>query len=297
MIVLRSPSEAEPGERAVAIGTFDGVHRGHRVVIERAIATGLRSTVVTFDPHPRSVLGYDVQLLAPFARRVELVRELGPDELLAVEFTLELSRLAPGEFVEAVLRPLGARIVVAGAGFRFGAARRGDLALLARLGFRVEAVPVIDGISSSRIRDLLREGDVVAAARLLGRAAELEGRVVTGDQRGGTLGFPTANLAVAPGLLVPAYGIYAGDALLESGERQRAAISIGVNPHYGGAERRIEAFLLDFQGDLYGQRLRLELWRRLRDERAFSSERELVEQIRRDAEAARRAVPPLAAET
>jgi riboflavin kinase/FMN adenylyltransferase len=133
----------------------------------------------------------------------------------------------------------------------------------------------------------LRAGDVVGAAALLGRPAEVEGVVVSGDQRGGTLGFPTANIAVEPGLLVPAHGIYAGSAL-----GHRVAASIGVNPHYGGSERRIEAFLLDFEGDLYGEHLRLELWERLRDERAFTSEKELIEQIARDVEQARAATPP-----
>jgi riboflavin kinase/FMN adenylyltransferase len=292
MNVLRSPGEAEPAARAVAIGTFDGVHRGHRAVIEEALRAGLRSAVVTFDPHPRSVLGYDVQLLTPLARRLELIGELGPDDILVVSFTRELASVAPEEFAESVLRPLGARLVVAGAGFRFGAGRRGDLALLRRLGFAARTVDLVDDVSSSRIRELLREGDVAAAAGLLGRPAEVEGVVVAGDQRGGTLGFPTANLAVAPGLLVPAHGIYAGEAVSRHG-RHRTALSIGVNPHYGGVERRIEAFLLDFHGDLYGENLRLELWSRLREERAFASEGELIRQIASDVEATRDAARPV----
>jgi riboflavin kinase / FMN adenylyltransferase len=291
--VLRSPTEAAPAQRAVAIGTFDGVHRGHRAVVRAAVDAGLRSAVVTFDPHPRSVLGYDVQLLAPLERRLELLRELGPDDVLVVEFTPELARLSPHAFVASVLRPLGARIVVAGEGFRFGAGRRGDLDLLEELGLDVRRVPLLDGFSSSRIRELLRSGAVADAAVVLGRPPEIEGTVVTGDQRGGTLGFPTANLAVAPELLVPAHGIYAGRALVGgSGTGYRTAVSIGVNPHYGGVERRIEAFLLDFTGDLYDERLRIELWERLRDERAFSSEEELVAQIERDVEAARASAPP-----
>jgi riboflavin kinase/FMN adenylyltransferase len=285
--VLRSPHEAEPAERVVAIGTFDGVHLGHRAVIEQAKARGLRSAVVTFDPHPRAVLGYEVQLLATFERRVELIGDLGPDDLLVVEFTPELSRLSPEAFADAVLRPFGARVVVAGEGFRFGAGRRGDLDLLRTLGFDVDPVPLVEGVSSSRIRELLRAGEVRRAAGLLGRPHELEGTVVAGDQRGGTLGFPTANLSVPQEVLVPAYGIYAGEAF-----GRRAAVSIGVNPHYGGVERRIEAFLLDFGGDLYGERLRLELWERLRDERAFESERDLVEQIALDVEAAKAATRP-----
>jgi riboflavin kinase/FMN adenylyltransferase len=287
VIVARAPSELEPAERAVAIGTFDGVHHGHRAVIEAARDSGLRSTVVTFEPHPRLVLGYEVQLLSTWERRVELIDALGPDELLAVEFTAELSRLAPEEFVREVLEPLGTRLVIAGEDFRFGAGRRGDLGLLRRLGLEVRPVPLVEDVSSSRIRELVRAGDVVGAAGLLGRPFELEGTVVAGDQRGGTLGFPTANLALDANLLVPGYGIYAGAAL-----EVRAAVSIGVNPHYGGSERRIEAFLLDWEGDLYGRRLRLELWERLRDERAFADEDELVAQIAEDVDSTRAARRP-----
>jgi riboflavin kinase/FMN adenylyltransferase len=287
VIVARSPAGLPPGERAVAVGTFDGVHRGHRTVIEAAKATGLRSTVLTFDPHPRLVLGYEVQSLTTLERRVELIDEIGPDELLVVEFTEALSRTEPEEFVAEVLAPIGTRVVLAGEGFRFGAGRRGDAELLRRLGLEVRPVPILEGVSSSRIRELIGAGDVAGAAALLGRPFELEGVVVAGDQRGGTLGFPTANLALEPHLLAPAYGIYAGEAL-----GHRAAASVGVNPHYGGSERRIEAFLLDFEGDLYGRRLRLELWERLRDERSFESEEELVGQIARDVEAARAARRP-----
>jgi riboflavin kinase / FMN adenylyltransferase len=284
---VRSPAELEPAERAVAIGTFDGVHRGHRAAIEAALATGLRSAVVTFTPHPRTVLGYDVQLVSSLERRIELIEAIGPDDLVVLEFTPELARREPEQFVAEVLDPLGTRVVVAAESFRFGRGRRGDIALLRERGLEVKEVPVVEGVSSTRIRDLLREGDVAAAARLLGRPPEVEGPVVGGDQRGGTLGFPTANLAPDPALLVPAHGIYAGAAL-----DHRAAISIGVNPHYGGRERRVEAFLLDFHGDLYGQTLRIELWKRLRDERAFGSEEELVRQIALDVKATRAAERP-----
>src|SRR5207247_4965578 len=171
--------------------------------------------------------------------------------------------------------------------FRFGRAAAGDPELLRSLGFDVHTVPLLAGVSSTEIRNLLREGDVVSAAALLAHPPEVEGTVVLGDERGGTLGYPTANLAVPPDLLVPAYGIYAGSAL-----GHRAAISIGVNPHYGGGERRIEPHLLDFEGDLYGRRLVVELWQRLREERAFSSEDELVAQIARDVEQARAAERP-----
>jgi riboflavin kinase/FMN adenylyltransferase len=286
--VARRVAELDPVPRAVALGTFDGVHLGHRRVLEAALAAGLRPTVVTFDPHPRVALGYEVELLASLQRRLELLAESGIEDALVVDFDLELATLAPEDFVERVLRPIGTEVVVAGANFRFGRGRAGDLALLGGLGFDVRPVPLVDGASSTRIRDLLRSGEIERAARVLGRAPEVSGVVVAGDARGGTLGFPTANLRPEPGVVVPAYGIYAGAA-----DGHRAAISIGTNPHYGGGERRIEAFLLDFDGDLYGRPLRLELWTRLRDEQAFASEAELVDQIARDVEATRRAQPPV----
>jgi riboflavin kinase / FMN adenylyltransferase len=286
--VTRAPEELERKPRAVGIGTFDGVHFGHRRVLEAVEAAGLTSTVVTFEPHPRVALGYEVELLATLERRLELLEQAGIEDTLVVEFDLELARLEPEEFVDAVLRPIGAEVVVAGVNFRFGRARSGNLALLGRLGFDVRSVPLVEGASSSRIRELLRAGEVERAARLLGRPAEVEGTVVAGDARGGTLGFPTANLRLDPLLLVPAFGIYAGAA-----QGHRAAISIGTNPHYGGEERRVEAFLLDFEGDLYGRRLVLQLWQRLREERAFESEEALVAQIARDVEQTHTAEPPV----
>jgi riboflavin kinase/FMN adenylyltransferase len=286
--VARSPAELERRDRAVSIGTFDGVHLGHRRVIETALETGPNPTVVTFDPHPRIALGYEVELLATLERRLELIGELGIREVLVVEFTLEIAELEPEEFVRKVLEPIGTRIVVAGDSFRFGRGRRGDLDLLRGLGLDVRPARLVPGVSSTEIRQLLRAGEIEQAARLLGRPPEVEGTVVAGDARGGTLGFPTANLAADPRLLVPAHGIYAGLT-----EGHRAAVSIGVNPQYGGQERRIEAFLLDFEGDLYGRRLIIELWKRLREERAFPSEHELVEQIASDVEATRTAQRPV----
>jgi riboflavin kinase / FMN adenylyltransferase len=286
--VARAPAELRGGPRAVALGTFDGVHLGHRQVIETALSAGPEPTVVTFDPHPRTALGNRVELLTSLERRLELLEALGVEATLVVEFTLDLARLEPEEFAKRVLSPIGAEIIVAGEDFRFGRGRTGDLELLGRLGFETVPVPILDGVSSSRIRELVAPGDVEGAARLLGRPVEVEGTVVTGDARGGTLGFPTANLGVRPELLVPANGIYAGS----TGEH-RAAVSIGTNPHYGGRERRVEAHLLDFDGDLYGQRLVVQLWERLRDEAAFDSEDDLIAQIGRDVEATRRAESPV----
>jgi len=288
VIVARDPAELPSGERSVALGSFDGVHVGHRRVIDAARAAGETTTVVTFWPHPRLVLGNRVELLSTLERRLELLDDAGVDEVLVVEFTAELARLEPEEFADSLLRRIGARAIAVGANFRFGRGASGTVDTLASLGFDVEPVPLLQGVSSTLVRTRLHAGDVAAAARMLGRPAEVEGIVVLGDQRGGTLGFPTANLDVPPDLLVPAYGIYAGAAL-----DHRAAISIGVNPHYGGSERRIEPYLLDFEGDLYGRRLVVELWERLRDERAFASEDDLVQQIARDVEQARAAVRPV----
>jgi len=288
VIVARTVEELPDRERTVAIGSFDGVHVGHRHVLETARAAGGPTTVVTFWPHPRLVLGNRVELLSTLERRLELLEVEGVEDVLVVSFTPELAALEPEQFADSLLRRIKARVIAVGANFRFGRAAAGDPASLERLGFDVRLVGLLEGVSSTRIRSLLREGDVVAAARLLGRPAEVEGTVVLGDQRGGTLGFPTANLAVEPELLVPAYGIYAGAA-----RGHRAAISIGINPHYGGDERRIEPHLLDFEGDLYGQRLVVELWQRLRDEHAFESEEELVAQIARDVEAVRAAKRPV----
>jgi riboflavin kinase/FMN adenylyltransferase len=264
MRVARAPGELERSPRAVAIGTFDGVHLGHRAVVRAAVDAGLSPTVVTFDPHPRTVLGNRVELLSTFERRLELLAESGVEDVLVVEFTPEIAALEPAAFAERYLVEIGAEVVVAGTGFRFGRHRAGDLELLRSLGLDARQVP------------------------LVGRPLEVDGTVVSGDQRGGTLGFPTANLRVGPDLLVPGFGIYAGAA----GER-RAAISIGVNPHYGGTERRVEAYLLDWTGDLYGERLVLELWQRLRDERAFASEAELIDQIALDVDQTRAVRSPV----
>jgi riboflavin kinase / FMN adenylyltransferase len=295
--VARSTDELRLARRAVAIGTFDGVHLGHRRVLEATLAgaaNGLVPTVVTFDPHPRTALGNRVELLTTLERRLELLEQAGMEDTLVVEFDLDIARLEPSEFAEGVLRAIGTEIVVAGEGFRFGRGRSGDLDTLRELGFDARPVKLVEAVSSSAVRALLREGDVERAAAMLGRPPEIEGVVVSGDARGGTLGFPTANLRLDPELLVPRKGIYAGwsPAAGDTDGGRRAAISIGVNPHYGGEELRVEAFLLEFAGDLYGRRLIVEIWRRLRDERAFASEAELVEQIARDVEETRRAERP-----
>ena len=204
MKIAHSPGELEPRPRAVALGTFDGVHLGHRRVLEAALSTGpaLAPTVMTFWPHPRTVLGNEVRLLTTLERRLELLEEAGVGEALVVEFTAELAQMEPELFVDELLRPIGTELMVAGADFRFGRARRGDLQTFEELGLPVRRVELVPGISSTAIRGLLEEGNVEEASVLLGRPPEVEGVVVSGDARGGTLGYPTANLRVHPDLLV-----------------------------------------------------------------------------------------------
>ena len=280
MRVVHTPAALESVPRAVAIGSFDGVHRGHVAVVDAVRSSGLEPTVITFDPHPRIALGNKVELLTTLDRRLELLDASGVESVVVATFDEALQQLPPEEFAELYLRAIGVEAVVAGEDFRFGVRRSGDLALLERLGLEIVVVPELPGVSSTAIRTALADGDVVGAAAMLGRPFELDGVVVAGDQRGGTLGYPTANLRLEPDLACPRYGIYAGYGL-----GHRAAISVGTNPHYGGTERRIEPYLLDFDGDLYGKRLVVELWERLRDEAVFDSEAALVEQIALDVDA------------
>ena len=287
MRIAHAPSQLERRPRAVAIGTFDGVHRGHRSVLRAAIDSGLEPTVITLDPHPRIVLGNRVDLISTLERRLELLAEAGVTDALVAAFTPEFMRLSPAEFIATYLTSVGAEAVAVGADFRFGHRRSGSLETLVAAGLELLPVTEVEGVSSSGARDAVRDGDLAGAAEMLGRPFELDGTVVAGDQRGGTLGYPTANIAMDPQLLCPRYGIYAGEAL-----GHRAAVSIGTNPHYGGTERRIEPYLLDFDGDLYGKRLVVELWARLRDEEVFESEEALIAQIARDVDATRAAARP-----
>ena len=288
MRIAHAPSQLDRRPRAVAIGTFDGVHLGHRSELGAAIDSGLEPTLITLDPHPRIVLGNRVDLITTLERRLELLAEAGVADTLVAAFTPEFMRLSPDEFIATYLTSIGAEAVAVGEDFRFGHRRAGSVATLVEAGLEVLPVEEIVDVSSTAIRDAVRRGDLAASAAMLGRPFELDGVVVAGDQRGGTLGYPTANIAMDPQLVSPRYGIYAGEAL-----GHRAAVSIGTNPHYGGTERRIEPYLLDFDGDLYGRRLVVELWTRLRDEEVFESEQALVAQIARDVEATRAAARPV----
>ena len=287
MNIAREPAGLAEGRRSVAVGTFDGVHRGHLRVIDAARKGGLRTGVVTFDPHPRAVLGREVELLATLERRLELLADAEVEDVLVLRFDEALAALTAEEFAERILRGIGAEIVAAGDTFRFGRGREGDLDLLERLGFVVRRVPLVENASSSRVRELVHAGEIARAATLLGRPPEVEGVVVRGDGRGRELGFPTANLDVPDRLLVPPDGVYAGWA-----RDRRAAISIGTNPHFDGVERRVEAHLLDFDGDLYGQRLVVELWTSIREQLRFGSLEELVTAIGNDVERTRDAARP-----
>ncbi|HEY1478967.1 MAG TPA: bifunctional riboflavin kinase/FAD synthetase [Gaiellales bacterium] len=299
MRIVSDLSELEPGvRRAVALGTFDGVHVGHRAliaeVVERARALGVRSSVATFDPMPLEVLrpGAAPPRLSTLEQRAALIAEQEPDELIVVRFDAVLAALEPEQFVEQTLvDAMGATWVVIGENFRFGHGAVGDAPLLATLGerhgFGTSAVPLqrVDGerVSSSWIRELVSQGEVDHAARLLGRDPWLEGLVERGDARGRELGVPTANLAVHVQSVRPARGVYAGFAVLADGQRVPAAISVGWNPTFGeGRPITVEAHLLDFSGDLYDQPLRLEFRRFLRHELRFDSVDELIAQMQLD---------------
>ncbi|HLU46345.1 MAG TPA: bifunctional riboflavin kinase/FAD synthetase [Natronosporangium sp.] len=293
------------GRSVVTIGVFDGVHRGHQATIRHAVTQarerGLKSVVVTFDPHPAEVVrpGSRPAVLTEPARQAELIEELGVDALCVQPFTWEFSQLSPEAFVHNVLvERLHAALVVVGENFRFGHKAAGDVRLLTelgrRFGFSVESAPlVVEGgtvFSSTYIRACVAAGDVAAAANALGRPHRLEGVVVRGDRRGRELGFPTANLLHSRYAAVPADGIYAGWFLRRGDqggattftERHPAAISIGTNPTFAGAQRRVEAYLLDFDGDLYGEQVALEFVAHLREQRAYPTVEGLVAQMHQD---------------
>jgi riboflavin kinase / FMN adenylyltransferase len=290
------------GRSVVTIGVFDGVHRGHQATIgdtvKRARDLGVRSVVVTFDPHPSEVVrpGSHPAVLTGAARKADLIEALGADALCVVPFTQDFSRRSPEEFVHEVLvEHLHAAQVVVGENFRFGHRAAGDLELLRRLGrtfgFAVEDAPLISAeegtvFSSTYIRACVDAGDVSAATRALGRPHRLEGVVVRGDQRGRELGFPTANLLTDRYAAIPADGVYAGW-LVRRDERLMTAVSIGTNPTFSGTERRVEAYALDFDGDLYGERLALDFTARLRETRAYAGVEPLVAQITEDVAQAR----------
>lgn len=298
------------GRSVVTIGVFDGVHRGHQQTIGHAVKQasdrGLASVAVTFDPHPSEVVrpGSHPAVLTGQARKAELIEALGVDALCVIPFTPEFSRLPAERFVHDVLvEHLHAALVVVGDNFRFGHRAAGDVAALTRLGrafgFGVTSAPLVSSgdviFSSTYVRSCVAAGDVAAAAAALGRSHRIEGIVVRGDQRGRELGFPTANLLCDRHAAVPADGVYAAWSQ-RRGERLPAAVSIGTNPTFAGRTRRVEAYLLGFDGDLYGERLSLDFVARLREMRQYPGVEALVAQIRQDVADTREAlsgpVPP-----
>jgi riboflavin kinase/FMN adenylyltransferase len=269
----------------VAVGEFDGVHLGHRKVIDGS------DTVLTFEPHPLQVVRPEAapKLLTSFAIKADLIASLGVEELVVIPFDRRFADQTPQEFVNHVLvERLGATRVSVGENFRFGHRAAGDpQTLAADDGFETRVVPLveIDGevVSSSHIRALVQAGEIEAAARMLGAPFQMRGEVVIGDRRGRELGFPTANIVPDEALVHPGHGVYAA---LADGDC--AAVNVGVRPTFGtGRAVLVEAHVLDRDLDLYGKTLRVEFLRRLRGERRFASAEELVEQMRRDVEEAR----------
>jgi riboflavin kinase / FMN adenylyltransferase len=298
-----APSPIDGGA-AVTVGFFDGVHLGHRALLERTVAAArersLRSVALTFDRHPREILtpGNEPRLLTTLERRIELIGQSGIDRLVVLAFTEELSQRSAQWFVDEVLvGAVGVRHAIVGANFTFGHRALGTVEVLEELGgergFSVETMGLLelDGrpVSSSSIREALAGGDLAWPERALGRRYAVEGRVVSGAGRGVGLGYPTANLETEPRLLLPGNGIYAGAASIDSGTKV-AAISVGTNPQFGSEPLHVEAYLLDFHGDLRGRELRVEFWERLRDEATFGSVEELRRAIADDVQRTREIV-------
>lgn len=282
--------DVEPRPRRVAIGTFDGVHLGHREVI------GGADTVVTFDPHPQSVVapGSQPKLLTTLERKAELIASLGIDELVVIPFDGAFAARDAKDFIDHVLvERVRATHVSVGENFRFGHKAHGDAQLLIddpRFETRVVPLLEVDGevVSSSHIRGLVSGGAVHYADALLGAPFAVDGEVQHGDKRGRTLGFPTANLVPRPGYVTPGHGVYACRVMLADGTEAAAATNVGVRPQFvTGRGELIEAFLIDWSGDLYGQKIRVEFLRRLRGERRFESVDALVAQMHSDVDEAR----------
>jgi riboflavin kinase / FMN adenylyltransferase len=290
------PIRSDP--TAVSVGVFDGVHRGHRALLQRLIETGHTPTVLTFEPHPAEVLspGTNPRLLTTLEERLTLLEEAGA-ELVGVLDLAEIRHLQPREFVSGVLEgKLAMAEIVVGVDFHFGRDRSGDVEFLrgagAVDGFKVDVLELVsDGepISSSLIRHLVEDGDVATASSLLGSLYRLGNEVVPGDRRGREIGFPTANLEPPDRKVIPGNGVYAAWATVR-GLRLQAAVNVGVRPTFGGGDLVVEAYLLDFDDDIYGEWLDLEFVAWLRPEARFEGVAPLVEQMHRDVEATRQAL-------
>ena len=289
------------GKSAIIIGTFDGVHRGHQYLIEKASdiarARSFRTVALTFDPPPRMVLRPDTayRLLTSVPDRIRLLRRFGVDDVVVCAFDHEIARLSAEEFCTELVDKLGMQVLLGGPDLALGNRRLGTPDVLReigqRLGFEVEIAESYDwngrAIRSHEIRQLSRDGCVVDAAALLGHPLTISGLVVHGDARGRTIGFPTANLAIDDQHLLPGNGVYAVRAGIGE-DRVPGVMNVGVRPTVDGTRLMVEVHLLDKSPDLYGQRLSVELITRIRDEQRFGSLEALIEQIRRDVEHARR---------
>ena len=289
------------GRSVVTIGMYDGVHRGHQHLLEatvrRAQASGLSSVAVTFDPHPSEVVrpGSHPPILTSVSRKAELLAGLGLDALCVIPFTVEFSRLEPDEFVHSVLvADLHAATVVVGENFRFGHRAQGSGDTLRelgeRFGFQTETVGIQRNgevpLSSTYIRACVAAGDMVAAAAALGRPHRVEGIVVRGEHQGRELGFPTANVEPPLHTAIPADGVYAGW-LVRDGKPLPAAISVGTNPTFSGVQRRVEAFVLDFSDDLYGEHVAVDFVCRLRGMERFDQVEDLIAAMEGDVDRTR----------
>jgi riboflavin kinase/FMN adenylyltransferase len=293
MKVLEGPLAGWEGQeppRAVTVGVFDGVHQGHRVILGRLGASAYPLTVLTFDPHPAEVLapGTDPRLITTVEERIDLLEGLGVGTVGVLDLS-EIRHLEPEEFVTQVLvAKLGLRLLVVGSDFQFGRDRAGDCEFLQqagrRQGFDLEVIDLVESgrvISSSRVRRLIEEGDVATAATLLGSRYRLSNVVIPGDRRGKAMGFPTANLEPPARKVIPGRGIYAAFAHV-GGETLAAAVNVGVRPTFGGTELLIEAFILDFDRDIYGSIVDLEFVDRLRPELEFESVEALIDAMSED---------------
>lgn len=294
---------ATPGEHAISVGVFDGVHGGHRMLIRRMLAEGeargLTGGVVTFHPHPISVLrpGTPVAYLESLERRVELIKDVGAEFVSVLQFTSELQQVSAADFTRLLVEEARLRLLVVGEDFRLGRGGEGTTDALAKIGeeqgFEVIPVPLLhdddagERVSSTRIRNALAAGEMEEVARLLGRPYAVRGPVLHGAERGRTIGFPTLNIGVSADRALPPNGVYVSRA--HHGDRTYlAATNIGTNPTFSDRdERHFETYLLDFEGDLYGQVVSVELLSRLRDELKFDGVEDLVAQMNQDVEATR----------
>ena len=302
MLLIREELRAvvTPGEYALTIGVFDGVHRGHQMLIgrvrEEAAARGLGAGLVTFHPHPVSVLRPDVEIsyLTSLETRVERLRATGLDFVSVVQFTSELAQVSAEDFARVLHEEAGMRLLMVGRDFALGRKREGTVERLAEIGkdvgfevLPIDLLPIEDGpVSSTRVRNALADGKMREASQLLGRPYAMRGPVVHGDQRGRTIGFPTLNLGFSPDLTLPAYGVYVSRTEV-GGVQYEGCTNIGVRPTFDGERLMVETHLLNFDQDVYGSVITVELLERLRPEQRFDGPAALIAQIGRDLEATR----------